>query len=270
MNEILTSDCEHCFGLCCVALPYAKSADFPFDKNGGNPCRNLLSDNRCKVHHELREKGFRGCVSYECFGAGQHVSQKMFGGRDWRSHSDLSKEMFAVFPLIQQVHEMLWYLTQALSLNETEPIHADLKKLYEQTVELTLKAPNEITQLGIDMHRSKVNKLLIKTSELYRGNQASKPEKRSFDYMGADLRGRNFRGSSFRGVLLIAANLSYADLRKVDFIGADLRDANLEFADLSNALFLTQAQINSANGNIATKIPDFLERPPHWFAQSDK
>ncbi|PAE20317.1 hypothetical protein CHH80_12040 [Bacillus sp. 7504-2] len=273
MNETLTSDCEHCFGLCCVALPYAKSADFPFHKDGGEPCRNLLSDNRCKVHHELRDKGFHGCVSYECFGAGQHVSQKMYGGRDWRGHTELRKEMFAVFPLIQQLYEMLWYLTQALSLNETKPIHAELKQLYERTVELTLNAPNEIIQLGIDMHRSKVNKLLIETSELYRRNQANKHEKkskRSFDYMGADLRGRNFHGSNFRGVLLIAANLSYADLRKVDFIGADLRDANLEFADLSDALFLTQAQVNSAKGNIATKIPDFLVRPHHWLAQSDK
>jgi hypothetical protein len=37
----LRGDCENCFGLCYVALPYAKSADFAFDKDSGTPCRNL-------------------------------------------------------------------------------------------------------------------------------------------------------------------------------------------------------------------------------------
>ena len=74
MNNNLKSDCHNCFGLCCVALPYGKSADFPFNKDGGEPCRNLCSNNLCSIHDKLRETGFRGCVSYECFGAGQHVS----------------------------------------------------------------------------------------------------------------------------------------------------------------------------------------------------
>lgn len=35
MNSSLQADCARCFGLCCVALPYARSADFAFDKDGG-------------------------------------------------------------------------------------------------------------------------------------------------------------------------------------------------------------------------------------------
>lgn len=31
----LTADCENCFALCCVALPYAKSADFAVDRIAG-------------------------------------------------------------------------------------------------------------------------------------------------------------------------------------------------------------------------------------------
>lgn len=81
MINALKSDCQNCFGLCCVALPYGESADFPFDKESGMPCRNLCSDNACSIHDKLRKTGFRGCVSYECFGAGQHVSQTIYKGR---------------------------------------------------------------------------------------------------------------------------------------------------------------------------------------------
>ncbi|WP_442277551.1 hypothetical protein [Terrabacter sp. 2YAF2] len=28
----LEADCAQCFGLCCVALPFTRSADFPVDK----------------------------------------------------------------------------------------------------------------------------------------------------------------------------------------------------------------------------------------------
>ena len=37
----LRADCGSCFGLCCVALPFAASADFAVDKAAGQPCANL-------------------------------------------------------------------------------------------------------------------------------------------------------------------------------------------------------------------------------------
>lgn len=97
----LSADCENCFGLCCVALPYAKSADFAFDKDGGIPCENLQSDYRCGIHNKLRNEGFKGCTVYECFGAGQKVSQVTYKGRDWPEHPETAKEMFEVFPIMQ-------------------------------------------------------------------------------------------------------------------------------------------------------------------------
>ncbi len=110
MLKQLSADCENCFGLCCVALPYAKSADFPVNKDGGTPCSNLQADYRCSIHKHLRKKGFRGCAAYECFGAGQKVSQVTYAGNDWRQNTAISKEMFEVFPIMQQLHEMLYYL----------------------------------------------------------------------------------------------------------------------------------------------------------------
>ncbi len=107
-REHLRADCEKCFGLCCVALSFAESTDFAFDKTEGTPCRNLQKDDRCGIHKNLRKNGFRGCTVYECFGAGQKVSQVIYNGNIWRRNPETAKEMFAVFPIIQQLHEMLY------------------------------------------------------------------------------------------------------------------------------------------------------------------
>ncbi|WDH80604.1 pentapeptide repeat-containing protein [Paenibacillus urinalis] len=272
MNTRLQSDCENCFGICCVALPYAKSADFSFDKEGGVPCRNLYSDHRCSIHEHLRDKGFHGCVSYECFGAGQHVSQEIYKGRDWRLNPALSNEMFAVFPIVQQLHEMLYYLNQALDLEDTQTIHDELHSVYEQTLSLTRLNPSDILNLDVANHRAIVNDLLLKTSEWVRKDfiQSNKKSKvrRGLDYLGANLKGIDFRGADLRGALLIASDLRNADLRKVDFIGADLRNADLSGANLTGCIFLTQAQVNSAKGNQHTQLPRYLKFPAHWLAKS--
>jgi hypothetical protein len=106
----LKADCARCAGLCCVALPFAKSADFAIDKDAGEPCRNLLADFRCGIHAGLRRHGFAGCTVFDCFGAGQKVSQQTFAGRDWRRDPDLARRMFEVFPVMRRLHELLWYL----------------------------------------------------------------------------------------------------------------------------------------------------------------
>lgn len=60
VNSLFNSDCEQCYGLCCVALPYAKSADFKWNKESGVPCPNLGEDHRCGIHDKLRAEGFQG------------------------------------------------------------------------------------------------------------------------------------------------------------------------------------------------------------------
>ncbi|MGN8646557.1 pentapeptide repeat-containing protein [Gracilibacillus sp. HCP3S3_G5_1] len=266
MVHDLKSDCKNCFALCCVALPFGMSHDFPFSKNGGEPCRNLCSNNMCSIHDKLKDEGFNGCVAYECFGAGQHVSQTIYGGKDWREDSEHAEEMFAVFPIVQQLYEMLWYLKQAMTLKETQPFHDYLQQIYNNTIKLTEKHPKEILELDIMAHRGMVNDLLKRASRRYRDGIVNKDKRimETHDLIGQRLEGLDLRGEDFRGKLLIAANLSNSDLRKVDFIGADLRDTKLYGADLTYALFLTQSQINSAKGDSRTKIPSYLEKPSHW------
>jgi uncharacterized protein YjbI with pentapeptide repeats len=249
-----------------VALPYAKSADFAFDKDGGTPCRNLQSNYLCGIHNDLRNKGFRGCSAYECFGAGQKVSQSTYNGKDWRTNKDVAQEMFDVYPIMQQLHEMLWYLNEAITIDAAKSIYKELQYCLVETEELTGKSPEVILRIDVTEHRAKVNTLLIRTSELVR-NQVTKNQKstrRGMDYLGAKLKGVNLKGANLRGALLIAADLRNADLRWCDFIGADFRDTDISGANLTGSIFLTQAQVNAAKGNKHTKLPATLVRPAHW------
>ncbi|WYQ42898.1 pentapeptide repeat-containing protein [Bacillus sp. FSL W7-1321] len=269
MQSDLKSDCLNCFGLCCVSLPYMKSNDFPYDKDSGEPCRHLCSDHRCSIHGSLREKGFHGCVSYECFGAGQKVSQLIYKKQDWRKDSRMAEEMFSVFPVVQQLHEMLFYLKQELALEEAKDLKLEIQTLYDLTYTLTIKAPKEILELDIEAHRNKINPMFIEVSDIYRSQYRKKgkgsgTKKKRVDYIGATLANVDMKGHDLRGTFLIAANLTNSDLRRADFIGADLRDADLSGANLAGALFLTQSQIQSAKGDKTTVLPDYVERPQHW------
>ncbi|MEK4851845.1 pentapeptide repeat-containing protein [Paenibacillus sp. FSL H7-0756] len=269
----LQSDCLNCFGLCCAALHFSASSDFAIDKPAGQPCPNLREDFLCGIHTELRERGFRGCTVYDCFGAGQKISNLTYGGRDWRQAPETAGQMFEVLPVMRQLHELLWYLHEALTLRGAETLHVSLIQMLEQTQALTLLSPEKLLQLEVPVHRAEVNELLLHASELARTaarkqlSPAPKRQKnfgRGADLIGAKLRGADLRCLSLRGAYLIAADLSGADLRFADLIGADFRDTNLRGADLRGSLFLTQAQLQAAQGSPSTKLPEALRHPEHW------
>ncbi|MGW7267442.1 pentapeptide repeat-containing protein [Streptomyces sp. NPDC054842] len=267
----LRADCARCFGLCCVALPFSRSADFAADKDAGEPCANLRTDFSCGIHTRLRQSGFTGCTVYDCFGAGQQVSQVTFGGRDWRSGPpERTRQMFEVFPVVRQLHELLRYLDEALTLPAARPVHADLRRMLDETGRLTRLGPDELGRLDVGAHRQRVDVLLLRTSELVRagaGGGRKKKNRRGADLLGARLRGADLRGALLRGACLIAADLTGADLRTADLIGADLRDADLTDADLTGAFFLTQPQVEAARGSAGTRLPESVTRPGHWAAQ---
>ncbi|ROQ59217.1 pentapeptide repeat protein [Streptomyces sp. 840.1] len=262
----LRADCGNCFGLCCVALTLTRSADFAINKDAGKPCRNLQDDFRCGIHTRLRSEGFPGCTVYDCFGAGQKVSGETFGGRDWRSAPESAQRMFEVFPVVRQLHELLWYLTEAAGLAPARSLHTEIGRTLDETERLTRLDADALAELDVAAHRDGVAALLSRTSELVRATapRRKKRNHRGADLVGARLRGADLRGGDLRGALLIAADLTGADLRLADLIGADFRDAELSGADLTGALFLTQSQVNAARGNGATRLPDSLSRPSHW------
>jgi hypothetical protein len=263
----LRADCDSCFALCCVALAFSASADFAINKGAGKPCPNLeRSSFRCSIHPHLRRQGFRGCAVYDCFGAGPKVSQVTFGGRDWRGGDpQAAQQMFDVFRVMQHLHELLWYLTEALSLPEAHSLHGELSLAVEKTDRLTRQSPDALLHLDLEAHQRAIDALLRQTSELARaGIRHRKRDLKGADLAQAHLRGANLRGANMRGACLIAADLSGADLRSADLLGADFRDADLRGADLTTALFLIQSQLDSAKGDSETRLPPSLAYPAHW------
>ena len=226
----LQADCERCFALCCVAPTFSVSADFPITKNAGQACPHLQPDFRCGIHTRLRQQGFRGCAVYDCFGAGQKVSQVTFAGRDWRQAPRTAKQMFEVFAIMRTLHELLWYLTEALRLPSAHPLHAELSLAHSQTERLTHQSPDALLQLDVTAHQRDVNVLPLRASELVRTEVRHKKK----------------------------------DLKGADLIGADFRGADLIGADLTGSLFLIQSQLDAAKGDSDTKLPPSLTRPKHW------
>ena len=253
----LEPDCARCVGLCCVALPFRESHGFAFAKDAGDPCRHLDGSYRCSIHASLRSAGMAGCTSYECFGAGQHVTQVVYAGASWRGQPDGGAEMFEVFAVVQRLHEMLVLLDQAQALATS----AAVGRLRARVSGLTSLGPADILGTDLDRLSATVGSLLQDVSRSVRGDGPS--------YVGHDLVGRDLRAvdlvrADLRGALLIASDLRSARLDRTDLLGADLRDADLSGADLSTALFVTQPQLNSARGSASTLLPPGLRRPPAW------
>jgi uncharacterized protein YjbI with pentapeptide repeats len=246
---------------------FSASADFAIDKAAGQPCPNLRPDSRCGIHTSLRQRGFPGCTVYDCFGAGQKVAQVTFGGQDWRQAPETTKQMFDVFPIMRQLHELLWYLAEALKLQPARPLHGELRLAFDETERLTHYSPDDLLDLDVAAHRRDVNALLQRASELARaGARRKKIDRRGAHLIGADLRGADLRGANLRGAYLIGADLNGADLRLADFTGADVRAADLGGADLTGSIFLTQSQLDAAKGDADTILPPSLTRPAHWSA----
>ena len=272
-NESLKIQCDKCFGFCCVALYFSASEGFPTNKDAGKPCINLQPDFKCTVHKNLREKGLKGCTAYDCLGAGQKVAQVTYGGEDWRKSPETAQKMFDVFLVMRQLHEMLWYLTEAFRLQKDSVIKEKIGSMISETEKLTNLDADSLLKLDLTAHRINVNSLLLKTSEALR-SEARKGQKSTLNkkkliagrlnLIGADLRKANLKGENLSGALLIAADFRGVDLSGTDLIGADLRDADLRGANLSNSIFITQIQINGAKGDCSTRLPKSIVRPSFW------
>lgn len=278
----LSADCANCAGLCCVALAFAKSADFAFDKAAGDPCENLEDDFRCRIHPHLRDRGFAGCTVFDCFGAGQQVTQHTFGGATWHDGGETRSGMFAVFPVVRQLHELLWYLQEALRLPAAVRLHPRLRAARQAVRAAADDTPERISALDIDALRAPAAELLREAARLTREAASRTPRSRrpaanaagsrvaptrlrpGADLVGVDLRDTDLYAAELRGALLIAADLRGTDLSFAELLGADLRAARVEAADLRDALYLTQTQVNAATGDARTRLPDGLSRPSHW------
>lgn len=115
----LKADCSACAALCCVIPPFDAAQGFGFDKPAETPCHHLCADHRCGIHAELIDRGFAGCVAFDCLGAGQRLTAMAvarFGSADWRARPDVARWLFAAYPRVRQAQEWLAQLSLAGSV----------------------------------------------------------------------------------------------------------------------------------------------------------
>ena len=274
-RQALRADCSRCAALCCTVLGFAKSARFAIDKPVGAPCPHLLPDLRCDIHSELRQRGFAGCVEYDCFGAGQRVTGQLFPGRDWRSEPGVAGDMGAALLIMEQLHALLWYLADAADAlrpgvsgrpagaadsgdegladrrARSAGVVADLRaRVVEATnavQELAAGSAEVVVALPVEKVQSAVDLLLDEVSAVVRTRLADRRGGGAHeenpgieiapvrDVRRAKPRSANVRGVDLSGADLRGADLSGADLSGVDLSGTDLRGADLSGTDLRGA-----------------------------------
>lgn len=67
-----------------------------------------------------------------------------------------------------ELHELLWYLGEALTLQPAGPLHDALGLAFDETERLTHESPDLLEKLDVSARRYEVNTLLLRTSELVR------------------------------------------------------------------------------------------------------
>lgn len=269
----LKINCKNCFGLCCVALNFSKIDGFPKDKSIGEPCENLDEDFKCIIHGSDKYQKMRGCIGYDCFGAGQRVSSEIYKGVSWKDSRDISKEMFSVFIIVQELHEFLWYLLDAFRISSSEQNKEKIKEKIEYIEEIIKKSHKDIKGVDLNLVWENIKEDLFNVAAINRqkycefGKSKLKAESKILnraDFMGRDFKNHNMKGEDLSGAFLISANISGCNLDGCNLLGADIRDCDLRGADLRNTTFLTQRQINSAIGNNDTILPENIEMPLRW------
>ncbi|MDN3480706.1 pentapeptide repeat-containing protein [Arthrobacter sp. APC 3897] len=270
-RQSLRPDCGNCFALCCTALGFSRSSDFAIDKPAGTPCQNLNSDFSCTIHDSLRPRGFRGCTVFDCFGAGQSVSQDLFQGLSWKADPGTAKDMFPAFKVVRQLHEMLWFLAEAAGKTFDPDTSQQINEL-RRAIEDAMGDLQQVLALDVGAMHGRVRSVLMEVSEEVRSAYLAAGDDHldaelvpGADLMGRKMKSRSLCGADLRGAYLIAADLRGCNLSGANLLGADLRDARLGGADLSKTLYLTQAQLNAAHGDALTLLPSELDYPAHWL-----
>lgn len=253
----LVADCSACAALCCVVLRLTRSHDFAIDKPAGTPCPHLRADDRCGIHDRLRPEGFAGCVTFDCFGAGQLVTQDVYAGRPGRS-----EETTAVLGVVRAVQEALFLLRWTAELPAALPHAATIADLADELAGVAADPPARVLGTDLAALRGRTGALLGAVSRQVRAPAGAALA--GADLMGTDLRGRDLGRADLRGALLVGADLRDCVLDRADLLGADLRGADLRGADLTGSLFLTRPQLAAATGDPATGVPVGFGRPVHW------
>jgi hypothetical protein len=242
--------CRQCAGLCCTVLTIHKSGEFSMDKPGGVACHNLTTDHACRVFGQLFDLGLSGCRSWSCFGAGQSITKRHLENGGSASGASTDPLIHRGLMPLRFIHLARLYLTEARARVRNRTLRdaaGDHLARYddlasgdlEQIVALdSTREMRELTGFLLHCYRASVDRQ--QPSGAQAGNYA-------------DARPPGLRDTG---------------LGAACFLGADLRGTDIRGADLSHSWYLTEQQLASARGSLATKLPPWLSHPQWWQAES--
>ena len=250
----LEADCSRCAALCCVVPAFSRSSDFAIDKPAGTPCPHLAADDRCGIHAELRGRGFAGCTAYDCFGAGQQVTQVTFGGVGWRASPDVAVAVRVGLPRrapAARVPLVPHGVAAPAALRPRPAGRGEGAARGHRARGRPAGRPSRRPRpRGDRWSRRRPAGPRERVLRVPRGRDLLRA-----DLAGRDLRHEDLRGAGLRGAVLVGADLRGVDLGCADLLGADLRGARLHGARLGTTLFLTRTQVGGALGDEATTLP---------------
>lgn len=258
------SACHECCGLCCIALCFFKMDGFPEDKCAGVACSHLQSDTMCDVHAALAVKGYRGCIGYDCFGAGQYVTQHLYHGTLSFEKPRQREELYAVFLLVYQLFQIRYFLEETLCISIVQQYHSQAIHLLCEAEEICAGSRKRLLQFDIDDYHTRVSTILKKASRQLTDYLNSLPITKPL--LNKTWHHHDFRGCDLSMSLLIQTTFDTCLFAGTNVLGADTRDCQFLNCDLRDAVFLTQSQLNHAKGDHRTRLPAHLQYPPTWKA----
>ncbi|RXI51856.1 hypothetical protein DP131_13935 [Clostridium tetani] len=206
----------------------------------------------------------KGCIGYDCFGAGQYVTQNIYKGETWRTSQKQAKEIFDIFVIIFQLYQIRYFLEESKIVIPAKELWSDIQDLINENEDLCNSTRQSILDIDIESYRSKVNIILKQICDYIMRCSKRSDNKGVREFLGRNFKKRDMSGLDLSMKLLIATNFDGCIFDGTVFLGADTRDTNFSNADLREAVFLTQGQINSSKGNRNTKLPKHLDYPVTW------
>jgi len=100
-----------------MALAFDRSSLFALDKPAGQACPNLDKCGACTIHDTRAERGYGGCIAFDCQGAGQRTTALFAARGSWMQDPLLIEPISRAFGQLLRVHEHLSLLEVAETLN---------------------------------------------------------------------------------------------------------------------------------------------------------
>ena len=87
-------------------------------------------------HVPLASHGFPGCVAFDCYGAGQRVTQELFNGMSWRTSDETAvQNLFSAYTSFLALHRLMAMLALA-EATVSPPLDTQMRVKREQLNDL--------------------------------------------------------------------------------------------------------------------------------------